>query len=212
MSLFATIIQSDYFAVSSKPPQVVRIRAELPAPDYRANNEHTLSMYSTMHTAGPLFVRDIDLIAVLLTNKNLDCTVFFSAVTKEKSCGVYFIGCIELATGSWRWCIPIFSGRDIAYNSSLRSINMHPSNTNANTVIVYHLGNKRDDPTRMNGIDECNICAEEFDVLTGTSITRTFKPRVPVISAFELVSDHTSGVVSKFVGNEDWERELLSYF
>ena len=160
---------------------------------------------------GPLFVRHINLIAVLLTNNSLDCVVFFNAETARAQPN-YFIGCIELATERWRWCIPIFSSRDLAYNSCSASINMQLSNTKPNTVVVYHQGGKNDDPTRVSGLDGCNICAEEFDVLTGTSITRTFKPRVPVISAFELVSDHASDMVSKFVGNEDWERELLSYF
>jgi hypothetical protein len=232
MSSFATILQKEYFAVSvlsttpnptRKPTKVFKLNSELPAPDYRCN-ENTREKYTMLQIAGKFLVRDINLHAVILTNKNLDCTVLFGACTKEPPlCGGFFLGCIELDTERWRWCIPVFLSEEKQYGSTLKNITMHRSSTNLNRVIVYHHSIYPNDPTRiMTDIQQCNICAEEFDALTGQSITRLAKSREPYISFFEFLSnpvdEHKERVDvsmpdmgSRFLGNEDWMRELLTY-
>lgn len=222
------------FTVTSIPPKHFTIPYKLPAPDPVVNSDHTSALYKMLKIEGPFAVYLMKFKSVLLTNNGLDCIVIFTGKLERKvernfNIEPCFIGSIVLATGQWRWCIPTDFPLD--WYTSSNEVNLRASNTHPNRAMVSFLNNsciKTECPITRGEISGDNgkirrICAEEFDVLTGTSITRLTKSRLPYIRLFEFLSDPVvepveearkvpmPDMVYHFLGNEDWMRELLTY-
>lgn len=198
----------------------VDIPTTLPAPNEEYDNFHTTDLYAMMMMQTELQIHAFNIKApMVLTNNNLDCVFAFEFEVETTHEFAYFIGCVTLATGMWRWCIPFFVTDD---DHNIDNFQVHAFNANPNTVTVTYacfMGGDDIDydrlliaPSPVTRTDHLYLCAEEFNVLTGTSRTRMDKNRMPILRFFEFASDeNAAGIVYQFAQTEDWLRELITF-
>lgn len=214
--MYAISIQ-DCKILSSTMSTFVDIPTTLPAPNRTTNNYHTTFLYEKIMMQTAFVVKKMKVkTPIVLTNNNLDCVFAFEFMVESTREFAYFIGCLTLATGTWRWCIPFFVTDD---DNNIENFYIHASYSNPNAVTVIYACNLSDDaPEDLRMLivpsprtDWFYLCSEEFDVRTGTGITRLEKNRMPTLSAFEFVSENASGVVAQMVQTEDLARDLLTF-